>query len=63
MTTEGARALARTLDDAGFKHDDREIAIRLSYLVEAPSSLHTSVGIYFEPYLPDGEFLLWSPSR
>jgi hypothetical protein len=61
VTTEEARALVRTLDDAGLAPDDRSIENRLGYLAEAPSSLPTDVLIYLEPSLPDGEFLLCSP--
>jgi hypothetical protein len=69
VTTEEARALVQAFDDAGLALDDRSIAIlddrsiaiRLGYVVEAPEFLHTDVLIYFEPYLPDGEFLLCSP--
>jgi len=63
VTTEEARALDEILDHAGLELDDRSIANRLGYVSEAPSFLHTDVLIYFEPYLPDGEFLLCSPCR
>lgn len=61
VTTQEARELAETLDAAGLELDERSIANRLGYLFEAPSFPHTDVMIYFEPYLPDGEFLLCSP--
>jgi hypothetical protein len=61
VTTEEARALVQTLDDAGLALDDRSIENRLGYLAKAPSSFHTDVLIYLEPSLPDGEFLLCSP--
>ena len=63
VTPEKARALAETLDAAGLALDDRSIANRLGYVLEAPSFLHTDISIYFEPYLPHHEFLLCSPCR
>ncbi len=61
VTTEVARALVQTLEDAGLAPDDRSLENRLGYLARAPSSLPTDVLIYLEPTLPDGEFLLCSP--
>jgi len=61
VTTEEARAFVQTLDAAGLATDDRSIANRLGYIAEARGSHHIDALIYFEPYLPDGEFLLCSP--
>jgi hypothetical protein len=54
VTIEEARALAQTLD-----HERLEPfmpASRLSYRFEVPGSNGDMVQIYFEPYLPHGEF-------
>ena len=66
VTVEEARALAETFDDAGLEQDDRSSYSRLGYVFEPPVPLalgpiENSVSIYFEPYLPHGEFLLCSP--
>jgi len=61
VTTGEARGLAETFDAAGLRLDDRSINSRLGYLVESPDLPHGEVSIYFEPYLPDDQFLLCSP--
>jgi hypothetical protein len=61
VTTEEARALAETFDAAGLRLDDRSSDSRLGYLFESPDVPHGEVSIYFEPYLPDDQFLLCSP--
>jgi hypothetical protein len=55
MTIDEARTLAKALDDAGPK--DRGGAFRLSYRFEASAQGQEDVPIYFEPYLPHGEFI------
>jgi hypothetical protein len=61
-TTEEARALAAALDDGvpvqgGFR-DDRgpARAYRLEYRFEAPGSTGETALVFFEPYLPQGEW-------
>jgi len=55
VTTEEARALADALEDAGLERVDR--AYRLAYRSEATGSIGESALIWFEPYLPDGEWI------
>jgi hypothetical protein len=52
-TTEEARALVGALEDGGL---DRKGAFRLNYLVEAQGPNAEAAFVYFEPYLPHGEF-------
>lgn len=52
-TTEEARAIVAALDEARIARKD---AVRLSYRVEARRSNSEEAFIYFEPYLPHGEF-------
>jgi hypothetical protein len=59
MTTEAARALARTLDDAGFDRDPFLNTSVLDYAFEpsvaiAPGPIENTITISFEPYLPHG---------
>jgi hypothetical protein len=60
MTTERARALAQTLDDAGFDRDPFVNTSVLDYAFEptvaiVPGPIENTVTISFEPYLPHGE--------
>jgi hypothetical protein len=66
VTVEEARALAETFDGAGLEQDERSSYSRLGYVFEppvplAPGPIENTISIYFEPYLPHGEFLLCSP--
>jgi hypothetical protein len=68
VTTDEARSLVRILDVAGVDRDQRESWIRLSYAFEPsvpliPGPIENRVHIFFEPYLPHGEFLECSPCR
>jgi hypothetical protein len=55
VTTEDARALAEALDDAGLERFMPNV--RLAYRFEAPGPSEAAGHIYFEPYLPHGEFI------
>jgi hypothetical protein len=68
VTTDEARALAQIFDDAAFGQDELESSYRLNYHFEpsvalAPGPIENTVDIFFEPYLPHGEFLECSPCR
>jgi hypothetical protein len=65
MTTEEARTLAETFENADLEQNEDENVFRLEYRIDAPGlpSGRSPVQIYFEPYLPHGEFLLCSPCR
>jgi hypothetical protein len=61
FTTEEARALAKALDDGGQQSgfgDERGPArtSRLEYRFEAPGPSRETIEIFFEPYLPHGEW-------
>ena len=61
LTTEEARALAKALDDGGPHNgfgDERGPATtsRLEYRFEAPGPTRGTIEIFFEPYLPHGEY-------
>jgi hypothetical protein len=58
VTTEEARTLAESLDAAGLHRDENENLFRLDYQLDVPDlpSGRSPVHIYFEPYLPHGEF-------
>lgn len=60
VTTEEARTLAQTFEDAGLEQDDRSSYGRLGYVLEppvplAPGPIENTVSISFEPILPHGE--------
>jgi hypothetical protein len=62
LTTEEARALAKALDDGGPQNglgDERGPArtYRLEYRFEAPGPTRETIEIFFEPYLPHGEWI------
>jgi len=68
VTTDEGRALAEIFDDAEFEQDDLESRHRLNYHFEpsvalAPGPIENTVDIFFEPFLPHGEFLECSPCR
>jgi hypothetical protein len=54
-STEEARALVAALDDAGVERKDT--AVRLSYRAEAPGPNPGAAVVFFEPYLPHGDFI------
>ena len=61
VTTEQARTLARTFEEAGLEQDDRSSYGRLGYIFEpavplAPGPIENTVSISFEPILPNGEW-------
>lgn len=53
VTTEEARTLAETLDEAGFKRSGAEYA--LAYTLDAPGTSGNVIDVTFEPMLPHGE--------
>ncbi len=53
VTTEEARTLAETLDDAGFKRSGTAYA--LAYTLDAPGTSGNVIDVTFEPMLPNGE--------
>ncbi|HET7236912.1 MAG TPA: hypothetical protein VFK59_10835 [Actinomycetota bacterium] len=66
VAIEEARTLVEILDDAGLERDERSAHIRLGYSFEpsvplAPGPIENTVDIFFEPYLPHGEFVECSP--
>jgi hypothetical protein len=54
VTTEEARSLAKALDDAGFERE--QPPQWLAYRFKVPFSMRQPALIYFEPYLPHGEW-------
>jgi hypothetical protein len=54
VTTDEARVLAEAFDDAGF--EAHTPALRLAYRFEARRPSGEMAQIYFEPYLPHGDF-------
>ena len=62
VTTEEARALAEALSGLGQK-DEAVPPVRLGYSLDAPGEVGGTVGIWFEPYLPHGEYLPFASGR
>jgi hypothetical protein len=60
VATEDARALAEAI--SGLEKDDGGL-YRLGYRLDASGQLRRTALIWFEPYLPHGEFLLFSAGR
>lgn len=63
VTTEEARALAERIEATGAERNQVLNTYRLDYRYTKRGTPRWSISVYFEPYLPHGEFLVCSPCR